>query len=64
MLQPLPEFLENAAVDVDTLAEALRQYITEAEEVHEPVEPDQVLVVEDCKRFYLMLTGTWWNGSR
>jgi len=62
---PLPEFLHNAAVDVETLAEALLQFILEAEATENLLmEPDLLLTVEDCKRFYFMLTGTWWTGSR
>jgi len=62
MIQPLAEFLKDANVDLVVFTEALLQYILEAEATDNLImEPDLLLIVEDCKRFYFILTGIWWS---
>ena len=61
MLEPLPDFLERSDVNLIVLTEALLQYIREADALPNLVESDQVLIVEDCKRFFFILTGVWWT---
>jgi len=61
MIQPLKQFLENSAVDLELLTETLLQYIREAEETNSLLEPENLMIVEDCKRFFFILTGVWWT---